>query len=165
MQKGFSIVETLVVIVVGMMLLALVGNGLNILLRTRDSSLVSRDIAQSARQIYTPFARSNQKATRFDVVSGGAELQVTGDPCMLFRYDSIARVLRYAENAAQPCTPPTTPTTVLNESSVLVTQLQFVPLPQAADANTIQINYTITAARPFSSGSESFTSSVTLWNP
>lgn len=165
MSKGFTIIEILVVIVVGAGLLTLMGSGLNLLLRTRDTSLVSRDIAQSARQIYAPFSRSNQKATRFDVTSGGSELQVTGDPCMLFRYDSGAQVLRYAETSTQPCTPPTTPTTVLNDSSARVTQLQFVPLPQASNARTIQINYTISATRPFTSSSQSFTSSVTLWNP
>ena len=160
---GFTYIELLVAMAVGITIYMLFTRELTLLLQAHDQHQTRQDITQTADRILTIFTQAGQTASKFDITSGNTQLSVTGNPCRLFSFNSASKSLGYAENTSSGCVPPSSTTTLLHPTSVQVTQLQFLPLPQALNAKTVQLSFSLNSILPYASSSSSFTTTVSLW--
>lgn len=162
-KSGFTYIEVLVALAIGLTVYLSFSFGLTLLLKARDENQVKQDLSTTATFIMNIFSQTGQTADRLDV-AGSNELSVTGNPCRLFRYDNQMKNLSYGQDTSSGCSPPTVTTINLNPSQVKVSQFEFLGLPQADDAKSVRLSFTLSSSRPFGSDSASFTTSISLWS-
>jgi len=162
-QRGFTLLEVLIAMAIGLTILIFFGKSLLLLLYARDKNEVKQHTLQTAQYVINLYSQTGQTATKLDVLSGNTSLSVTGNPCRLFRYNAGTKSIDYGEVAGPACTPPANTTMTLNPPNVTVNSLNFTGTPQATDAKSVQMVFSLTSTLPFGTDTQSFTTTISLW--
>ena len=162
-NSGFSMIEALVVIGLASFAYLFFFRIVTIFLQTRGENLVRQDILTTSDNILQRFHDTAQNASKLEVSGDGYKLQVTGNPCVLMKFNPATKSLGYGENTASNCTPPSSTSASLNTSPVDITELTFAPIASASTVKSVRLTFTVFSQRPFATHSASYASAITLW--